>query len=577
MIPPPRFGASPDSDLDPARLGLKGYWLHRLANAGEQVPDGFVLPAPWVAGLSKGGSADADMAMLDAGMAALDGDAFAVRSSAAESAPGLLPTELSVAREDVPEAVRRVAASLRDPSLCGRLRSAGVEPEGLPLAVVVQVMVEGQGEGDFAAVAFSCDPNRGTEGIRGEYRERAAVAELVSGRHRARPVQRTARRPDPSLAANQPQAYQQLEAFCARVDSLLGVPCEVEVLCAGTTLWALQARPARLTPRAAVRVAATRLEAGSLTPSTALSLLSEVELSGLTALRLPPPQQLRVEPLARGLAASPGVASGELVLDSDEACELARQGRAVILARTHAEPEDVDGFRAARGVVTTSGGLTSHAAVIARGLGRCAVVGCRTLRLDRSSQAVLTTDDDAEPERLVRAGDMVTVDGHRGLVYPGRLAPQPDLDVPGLVPLLEVARPRLPCPMFCLGEGASAVEIAERLGILPALLGDLDTNLELAARLPAGALVVEHTEDLPRAQRAALSEGWHLVASGRCDAPDLPRLVRLDSTEHRGGDALLHWTGGPLAVSNWGMGVAADASDVCGALLRLAASGEFVR
>ena len=519
----PAFGELPLAELDPSRLGRKGYWLHRLVLAGEAVPAGFVLDPDTLHGLALGD--EQAQALLQAAVDRLGAVEVSVRSSPSTSLPGLLPTELNVAPDAVAASAVRVHAALADERVRQRVRAAGKEPEQVGSSVVVQAMVAPAGPTDFACVAFSCDPNTGEARLRGEYKPGAPVAELVTGRSRPLPLREGPRGRGQSLEATQPEALQQLAGLLSRAETLLRGPVEVEALMAGGRLWVLQARRAKLSARGAVQVASRKVAAGE-PPDTALEPLAGVDLSGLVAMRLPASDVLGVEPLARGIAASPGVASGALVLDSDRACEAALDGRDVILARTQADPEDVDGFRAARGVLTTSGGLTSHAAVIARGLGRCAVVGCRGLRLDRASQAVLTTDEDTVPERLLREGDPVTVDGYRGLVYPGLLVAEPDLEVPGLPEVVRAALSRWAGPVWCVGSGVAAVDVARRLGLAGVLLtGPLEACLGAADAATPGFIVLESPDDLPRAQSRTLPEGWSWMSAPGWSAPGLARAV----------------------------------------------------
>jgi pyruvate, orthophosphate dikinase len=241
-------------------------------------------------------------------------------------------------------------------------------------------------------------------------------------------------------------------------------PLELELVMAEGGLWIVQARPLVLAVRGMLQVA---LEAVREKRASAARLLRRISLEDLALLvetRLPDPSQLTQVPvIARGLAASPGVGSGRLVFDLERALRQAPL-EPVVLVRRDALPEDVAAFRAACAIVTTSGGLTSHAAVIARGLRIPAAIGCTEVRLDPKAGGLVRSSERSAGEIVGREGDLVTVDGHRGIVYAG-VVPSVQVAAKELRTLCAALQPRRSIALLALGPSAAAQRAYEECAL----------------------------------------------------------------------------------------------------------------
>lgn len=277
-------------------------------------------------------------------------------------------------------------------------------------AVVVQSMVFGNRDRDSGSgVVFSRNPVTGEPGLYGEYLAASQGEDVVAG----------IRTPDPvaSLARTHPHVHEELRATVERLEREHRDVLDIEFTVESGTLFLLQVRSAKRTGPAAVRIASDFLaEHGS----EAASILGTVSVDHLRSLTRPRFDAASLEAareggriIARGIGASPGQVSGRLALSPDRAEQLAAQGHAVILARAVTSPTDLHGMIAAQAVVTATGGATSHAAVVARALGRTCVVGCSDLSFDEQGVSMRAGD------LLFREGDELSVDGDTGEVYAG--------------------------------------------------------------------------------------------------------------------------------------------------------------
>ena len=278
-------------------------------------------------------------------------------------------------------------------------------------AVTVQAMVFGNmGEDCATGVAFSRNPSTGEDALYGEYLVNAQGEDVVAGIRTPRAVSEAGREASgtdgPSMERAMPDAFAALQAVMARLEGHYRDMQDVEFTVQRGTLWILQTRAGKRTAKAALKIAVDMAGAGLLSETEALTRVDPLALEQLLHPTLDPDAPRRV--LARGLPASPGAACGMVVFDADEAEDRAARGEAVILLRTETSPEDIHGMHAARGIVTSRGGMTSHAAVVARGMGRPCITGAGELRIDeaaRECRAGGTT---------IAAGDVVTIDGTRG-------------------------------------------------------------------------------------------------------------------------------------------------------------------
>ncbi|MFI7680102.1 pyruvate, phosphate dikinase [Actinophytocola sp. NPDC049390] len=288
-------------------------------------------------------------------------------------------------------------------------------PDDLGTAVNVCAMVFGNlGDDSGTGVAFTRDPATGAPGVYGDYLPNAQGEDVVAGIRNTLPLHR--------LADLQPRAYQQLMDIMRTLEGHYHDLCDIEFTIERRKLWMLQTRVGKRTAAAAFRIADALREEGLIDADEALRRVTGAQLAQLMFPRFGDTERA---PIATGVAASPGAAVGEVVFDSATAVQRAEQGAAVILVRRETNPDDLDGLIHARGVLTSRGGKTSHAAVVARGLGRTCVCGAESLTIDTEARRFTTADG-----TIVAEGDVISVDGTAGAVYLGELdvVPSPVVD-----------------------------------------------------------------------------------------------------------------------------------------------------
>jgi len=300
-----------------------------------------------------------------------------------------------------------------------RRRLAKGQPENAPLSLIVQAMVLGLGAPPAGAGLFHLrDEASGARAPGGRYLADAQGEEALMGLRTPVMITRAEREAaglrEPSLEELLPAAVDCLIACAELLEARLGEAFTLDFTIAAGEVHILELRPARRSARAALHLAVDLAEAGAISRDEALMRVDPSLIEDHLHPSISP--DARRDPIGQGLPASPGAASGELVFSADEAEHAAASGRTVILALVETSPEDIRGMHAAGGVVTVRGGMTSHAAVVARSLGRPCVAGTKDLALDRAS-GTLT----AAGNRQFRAGDVVTVDGGTGQILAGRV------------------------------------------------------------------------------------------------------------------------------------------------------------
>jgi pyruvate,orthophosphate dikinase len=302
-----------------------------------------------------------------------------------------------------------------------RMQSIG---HAIGTACTVQAMVFGNtGPRSGSGVAFTRNPSNGDKQLYGEYLPNAQGEDVVAGLRTPAPLTTSAAAPGKegtSLESCAPAAFEAVSEYCTKLERHFGDMQDVEFTIEDGTPYLLQTRAAKRTARAAVRIAVDMVHEGVLSRDQALLRVDARSLEQLLQARLPSPSELAasgIHPAASGLPASPGAASGRIVFDADDAIRSAAEGQEVILVRQETSAEDIHGMKVAKGVVTAAGGMTSHAAVVARGLGKCCVVGCGTMQID-FAERTLRLDDAADP---LREGDLLTLDGSTGNIYAGAL------------------------------------------------------------------------------------------------------------------------------------------------------------
>jgi pyruvate,orthophosphate dikinase len=309
-------------------------------------------------------------------------------------------------REQLDLAVRAVFASWHTDRAILYRRQEGI-PEHLGTAVNVQAMVFGnRGATSGSGVCFTRDPATGRPGLYGDYLQNAQGEDVVAG------IRNTVALAE--LEAIDPSSYQQLLEIMATLERHYRDMCDIEFTIDRGTLWMLQTRVGKRTPEAAFRVAADMVAEGMIDLDEALRRVTGAQLAGLMFPRFDTgaPRDL----LATGVNASPGAAVGRVVFDSRTAAEWAERGERVILVRKETAPDDLHGMVAARGILTSRGGRTSHAAVVARGMGRPCVCGVEALDVDADTRRMTVRGGP-----VVGEGDVVSIDGGTGEVFLGEV------------------------------------------------------------------------------------------------------------------------------------------------------------
>jgi pyruvate,orthophosphate dikinase len=298
-------------------------------------------------------------------------------------------------------------------------------PDGWGTAVNVQAMVFGNlGEASATGVAFTRNPSTGVREIYGEFLVNAQGEDVVAGIRTPQPLTERARAETgeelPSLEGLMPDTYRELAQVFATLEKHYRDMQDVEFTIQDGKLWMLQTRSGKRTTKAALKIAVDLCAEGVISQEEAVLRIDAASLDQLLHPTIDPGAEKHV--VARGLPASPGAASGEIVFSADEAEAMKAQGKEVILVRVETSPEDIHGMHAATGILTTRGGMTSHAAVVARGMGRPCVCGAGALRIDAGA-GTMTVGGQA-----FRKGDVITIDGATGEVLKGRVKMrQPEL------------------------------------------------------------------------------------------------------------------------------------------------------
>ena len=292
-------------------------------------------------------------------------------------------------------------------------------------AVNVQAMVFGNmGDTSATGVAFTRDPSKGDRAYYGEFLINAQGEDVVAGIRTPQYLTRAAREEagakPASMEEAMPEVYAELAAVFDRLETHYRDMQDIEFTVERGKLWMLQTRSGKRTAKAALKIAVDMANEGLITRDEAIARVEPQALDQLLHPTLDPDAHRDV--LTKGLPASPGAASGAAVFDADTAERWAADGKAVILLRTETSPEDIHGMHAAKGILTARGGMTSHAAVVARGMGRPCVSGAGTLAIDARAKIARVSG------REVREGDTLTIDGSTGEVMMGEVATiQPEL------------------------------------------------------------------------------------------------------------------------------------------------------
>lgn len=298
-------------------------------------------------------------------------------------------------------------------------------PESWGTAVNIQAMVFGNmGDSSATGVAFTRNPSTGEKALYGEFLVNAQGEDVVAGIRTPQDITEAARlaaRSDkPSLEQLMPACFSEFLDICGKLERHYRDMQDVEFTIERGKLWMLQTRAGKRTAKAALKIAVEMAAEGLISREEAIGRIEPSSLDQLLHPTIDPKAERRI--MASGLPASPGAACGEIVFSSDEAEQLKAIGRKVILVRVETSPEDIHGMHASEGILTTRGGMTSHAAVVARGMGKPCVSGAGGLRVDYAAQTMTAAG------KTLAKGDVITIDGSTGQVLIGEVAMlQPEL------------------------------------------------------------------------------------------------------------------------------------------------------
>ena len=320
-------------------------------------------------------------------------------------------------REQLWGAVGAVFASWQTPRAITYRRLNDI-PEAWGTAVNVQAMVFGNmGETSATGVAFTRNPSTGAHEIYGEYLVNAQGEDVVAGirtpQHITIAAKNTHDSTMPAMEEVMPEVFGQLRDIQSRLEKHYRDMQDIEFTVERGRLWMLQTRSGKRTAKSAMKIAVDMVDEGLITQDEAVSRIEPASLDQMLHPALDPDAERTV--LGHGLPASPGAVSGAVVFSADQAEKLAAAGDDVILVRIETSPEDIHGMHAARGILTSRGGMTSHAAVVARGMGRPCVAGAGDIEIDYTAEQFYAGD------QIIKAGETITLDGSTGEIMAGKV------------------------------------------------------------------------------------------------------------------------------------------------------------
>ncbi len=370
-------------------------------------------------------------------------------------------------------------------------------PADLGTAVNVVAMVFGNlGMDSGTGVAFTRDPGSGDQGIYGDYLQNAQGEDVVAGIRNTVPLA--------DLEGIDKKSYDELLAIMAKLEKHYRDLCDIEFTIERGKLWMLQTRVGKRTAGAAFRIATQLVDEGLIEMDEALSRVTGAQLAQLMFPRFD--ENAAKKQIATGVNASPGAAVGKTVFDSDTAEEWAARGERVILVRRETNPDDLHGMIAAQGILTSRGGKTSHAAVVARGMGKTCVSGAEELEVDLRGRTF------SYPGGTVKEGEIVSIDGTSGTVYLGEV-------------------PVVPSPVVQYFEGTLAADADDLVSAVHRLMSHADELRRLGVRANS-----DTPEDSERARRfgaagIGLCRTEHMFLGER--RKNVERLILADSDDER--------------------------------------------
>ena len=297
-------------------------------------------------------------------------------------------------------------------------------PDWWGTAVNVQSMVFGNtGDNSATGVAFTRNPATGENIFFGEWLPNAQGEDVVAGLRTPNPVNKAGKTKDtkhlPSLEENMPKLYKELHSYELRLEKHYTDMQDIEFTIEDGKLWMLQTRIGKRNGQAAIRMAVEMAKSKLINKETALLRVRPDQIDELLHPSVDPAAEKKAGTLAKGLPAGPGGAKGQVVFTADHAEAWAKKGKKVILVRNETSPEDVHGMHAAQAILTAKGGMTSHAALVARGWGKCCIVGCSDLQINLKKKSMAVNG------KTIKEGDWITLNGSKGTFYEGQLKLNP--------------------------------------------------------------------------------------------------------------------------------------------------------
>ncbi len=445
-----------DGCQDKNQLGNKGANLVTMSKLGFPVPPGFVISIdayrnfkdkmelPYEAirnGLdyirSKSGKSFGNKLQVS------------VRSSAPVSMPGMMDTVLNIRDEaTMMSAIIRIFESW-DNMRAVEYRRLNHISSTLGTAAVVQMMVFGNAdEKSGTGVIFSRNPNTGEKGLFGEYLPQAQGEAIVSGTVTPMDIS--------ELHKRMPEVYEELRQMADRLEEHFKEMQDIEFTVESGKLYLLQTRTGKRTSRAAIKIAVDMAKSEVISTSEALTIITPDDLKGVLHKSISNPDVF--VPISRGLSAAPGAVSGRVVFDPMEAVIASQKNGGVILVRPETDPDDVPGIAASSGVLTSRGGLTSHAAIVTRAMGKPCICGATDINID------LLRERFEVDGQIVMKGDVITIDGNTGMVYRGAL-PLTDVELtPELNEFLDWASQKKKIGVRANADTPDAIRMARRFG-----------------------------------------------------------------------------------------------------------------
>lgn len=398
---------------DKNQLGNKGANLVTMTKLGLPVPPGFVLSIDAYRRFKD--STDLPYDEIRDGLEFIRGKTgksfgnglqISVRSSAPVSMPGMMDTVLNVKDEaTMLSAIIRIFESW-DNIRAVEYRRLNHIPSTLGTAAVIQTMVFGNAdEKSGTGVVFSRNPNTGEKGLFGEYLPHAQGEALVSGVVTPLNID--------ELQKRMTEAYKELSQMAVKLENYFKEMQDIEFTIESGKLYMLQTRSGKRTSRAAIKIAVDMVKADVISSQEAITRVTPDDLKGLLHKSISNPDAFI--PIGHGLSAAPGAVAGKVVFDPMEAIIAGAKNGGVILVRPETDPDDVPGIAASVGVLTSRGGLTSHAAIVTRAMGKPCICGATEIKIDLEAQLFEAGD------QVILKGDVITIDGNSGNVYKGAL------------------------------------------------------------------------------------------------------------------------------------------------------------